>query len=103
MFKKNKDIYQYNYTGLVGVMLGKNVTDGKHFFCSQFVSHIIYKSGIHLFSKSNGLIRPYDFHIRLKHQRIYKGRLADYREYLRQSGRRVSAGLNNTEKIPQAM
>lgn len=103
LFKKNKDIYQYNYTGLVGVMLGKNVTDGKHFFCSQFVSHIIYKSGIHLFSKSNGLIRPYDFHIRLKHQRIYKGRLADYREYLRQSGRRVSAGLNNTEKIPQAM
>ena len=62
VFRKNKDVYQYNYTGLVGVMFGKSVTDGRHFFCSQFVSHIFYKSGVRLFAKSNGLIRPYDFH-----------------------------------------
>lgn len=84
IFIKNREIYRYNYTGLVGVMFGKNVVDGKHFFCSQFVSHIFYKSGIRLFSKENGLIRPYDFHIRLKDKRIYKGKLSEYRQFLRQ-------------------
>lgn len=82
-FIKNRETYKYNYTGLVGVMLGKNVVDGKHFFCSQFVSHIFYKSGIRLFSKEIGLIRPYDFHIRLKDKRIYKGKLSEYRQFLR--------------------
>lgn len=83
VFQKNRDVYQYNYTGLVGVMFGKSIMDGKHFFCSQFVSHIFYKSGVQLFSKSDGLIRPYDFHIRLKQNRIYKGKLSEYRKFLR--------------------
>lgn len=82
-FIKNRESYKYNYTGLVGIMFGKNVVDGKHFFCSQFVSHIFYKSGIRLFTKENGLIRPYDFHIRLKDKRIYKGKLSEYRQYIR--------------------
>ncbi|MGN0154099.1 MAG: hypothetical protein ACI4A3_06580 [Lachnospiraceae bacterium] len=82
-FIKNREIYRYNYTGLVGVMFGKNVVDGKHFFCSQFVSHIFYKSGIKLFSKENGLIRPYDFHIRLKDKQIYNGKLSEYRSFLK--------------------
>ena len=64
-------------------MFGRNVVDGRHFFCSQFVSHIIYKSGIRLFSKADGLVRPYDFHIRLKDKRIYKGKLSEYRQFLR--------------------
>ena len=82
-FIKNREIYRYNYTGLVGIMFGKNIVDEKHFFCSQFVSHIFYKSGIKLFSKENGLIRPYDFHIRLKDKRIYKGKLSEYRQFLK--------------------
>ena len=83
VFRKNRDVYQYNYTGLAGVMFGKSVTDGKHFFCSQFVSHIFYKSGVRLFTKSNGLIRPYDFHIRLREHSIYQGKLSEYRRFLR--------------------
>ncbi len=82
IFKKNRDIYQYNYTGIISLMFGKSVADGKHFFCSQFVSHIFYKSGVRLFSKSDGLIRPYDFHIRLKRHMIYSGRLSEYRSFL---------------------
>ena len=82
-FIKNRETYKYNYTGLVGIMFGKNVVDEKHFFCSQFVSHIFYKSGIRLFTKENGLIRPYDFHIRLKDKRIYKGKLSEYRCFIR--------------------
>lgn len=83
-FLQNKELYNYNYMGLVGILFGKNVTDEKRYFCSQFVSHILNKSGIHLFWKENGLIRPYDFHIRLKENRIYKGKLSEYRHYLKQ-------------------
>ena len=83
VFIKNREEYRYNYSGLAGIMFGKNVEDGKHFFCSQFVSHIFYKSGIQLFSKADGLIKPYDFHLKLKDQRIYKGRLCEYRGFLK--------------------
>ena len=83
VFVKNREEYKYNYTGLVSIMFGKNTEDGKHFFCSQFVSHIFYKSGIRLFSKEEGLIKPYDFHVRLKDKRIYKGKLSEYRNFLK--------------------
>lgn len=83
VFVKNRGEYKYNYSGLFSIMFGRNVEDGKHFFCSQFVSHIFYKSGIKLFAKEDGLIKPYDFHVRLKDKRIYKGKLSEYRQFLR--------------------
>ncbi len=82
-FIKNKEDYRYNYTGLVGIMFGKNVVDGTHFFCSQFVSHVFFRSGIKLFSKETGLIRPFDFHMELKDKQIYDGRLCEYRQYVK--------------------
>lgn len=81
-FVKNSDEYGYNYTGLVFAMFGKNVEDGKHFMCSQFVNHLFYKSGMSLFDKENTPIKPYDFHIKLKNHRIYRGMLTEYREFL---------------------
>ena len=83
VFKKNRDEYKYNYTGLVGVMFGKNVEDGKHFFCSQFISYVFRKSGIWVHSKKNGLTRPYDFHLEFADKRIYQGSLSGYRQFLR--------------------
>ena len=82
-FVKNSDEYGYNYTGLVFAMFGKNVEDGKHFLCSQFVNHLFYKSGMSLFDKENALIKPYDFHIKLKNHRIYRGKLTEYRDFLK--------------------
>ncbi|MBR1866482.1 MAG: hypothetical protein IJ801_08250 [Lachnospiraceae bacterium] len=101
VFIKNREDYRYNYTGLVGVMFGKNIEDGRHFFCSQFVSYIFYKSGIMLHSKKSGLTRPYDFHIQLKDKRIYKGKLSEYRNFLRMRGVCTSGYLK--EEWPQAM
>lgn len=82
-FVKNPDEYGYNYTGLVFAMFGKNIEDGKHFLCSQFVNHLFYKSGMSLFDKDHTLIKPYDFHIKLKHHRIYRGKLSEYRDFLK--------------------
>lgn len=83
-FVKNQDEYGYNYTGLVFAMFGKNIDDGKHFMCSQFVNHLFYKSGLSLFDKGEkGLVKPYDFHLKLKHHRIYRGKLTEYHDFLR--------------------
>lgn len=83
VFIQNRAQYNYNYTGLFTILFGRNVEDGKRYFCSQFVAHVFNKSGIQLFSKKEGLIRPYDFHVQLKDKRIYKGRLSEYRNYLK--------------------
>lgn len=82
-FEKDRDTYNYNYIGLVGILFGKNIVNNKRYFCSQFVSYVFHESGIHLFSKASGLVRPYDFHLRLKESRIYRGKLSEYRSYLK--------------------
>ncbi len=86
-FVKNKEDYGYNYIGLFGAMFGKNVEDGTHFLCSQFVSHVFYRGGIKLFSKDKGLIRPFDFHMKLKDKEIYAGKLNEYRDFLKKYDR----------------
>ena len=83
-FVNNADEYGYNYFGLFTIMLGMNIYDGKHFFCSQFVSYLFSKCGMPLFTREHGLVRPYDFHKKLKEYRIYKGKLSEYRESLNQ-------------------
>lgn len=81
-FAENQKDYGYNYIGLFSAMFGINVADGTHFMCSQFVYHICHKSGIAQFPENNGLVRPFDFHMKLKDNQIYKGKLSEYRQYL---------------------
>ena len=82
-FIENSRMYNYNYMGLVGILFGKNVSTDYNYFCSQFVSHVLSRSGIELFKKEAGLIQPYDFHLQLQEQRIYRGKLSEYREYVK--------------------
>lgn len=82
-FIENSELYNYNYSGLFGVLFGKNVSRDYRYFCSQFVSHVLSRSGIELFKKEAGLIQPYDFHLKLQSQIIYEGKLSEYREYVR--------------------
>lgn len=82
-FIENSELYNYNYMGLVGVLFGKNISKDYNYFCSQFVSYVLSRSGIELFKKEDGLIQPYDFHVQLQEQRIYRGKLSDYREYVK--------------------
>lgn len=82
-FIENSELYNYNYMGLVGILFGKNVSKDYNYFCSQFVSYVLSRGGIELFKKEAGLIQPYDFHEQLQEQRIYRGKLSEYREYVK--------------------
>jgi len=81
-FVNNKDDYGYNYLGLFSAMFGKNIADGTHFMCSQFVYHVFCKGGIRLFHDDNMVVRPFDFHVKLEDKQIYNGNLHEYRDFL---------------------
>lgn len=80
IFKKNKEKYAYNFIGIVGVMVNFPINLEKRYFCSQFVAYILERSGIKLFNKSYGLVKPFDFRICPKLKLVYKGKLINYRE-----------------------
>ena len=81
-FKKNRQKYAYNFLGIVGVMIHKPINSTNRYFCSQFVAHILEKSGIILFNKSSALVRPFDIRICPKLKKVYQGKLVNYRSYL---------------------
>jgi len=81
-FIRNRDLYDYNFKGLVGVLFGKNVARDNNYFCSQFVSYILSRGGIELFEKEHGLVQPCDFHQQLEKQKIYEGKLTEYRKFV---------------------
>ncbi len=98
-FVNNKDVYGYNYLGLFSAMFNKNIADGTHFMCSQFVYHVFCKGGIKLFQDESKVVRPFDFHVRLKDKQIYKGNLHEYRQFLKNCNLQV----NDNEEYAEAM
>ncbi len=59
-FILNKDLYKYNYIGLINCLLNIESCNEKKFLCSEFVYYILNKSDIVNFSKSRNLVRPQD-------------------------------------------
>lgn len=60
-FQINKYKFKFNKLGLI--LSGLNIPYNKQyeFFCSQFISYVFVNSGIFLFDKNYGLVRPNDF------------------------------------------
>ena len=79
IFKENKKEYSYNYLGLLGAAFNIPICSKHRYFCSQFVAYVLEKSGIHIFDKSYALIKPRDIRINPYLEKIYQGRLSDYR------------------------
>ncbi len=82
-FMKHNMDYKYNYLGIVGIMFNKAVEREYNYFCSQFVYHVLEKSGADTFDKKPGLVRPEDFRKWDKLELVYEGKLKDYRQYLK--------------------
>lgn len=82
-FKKDRAFYKYNYLGIVGVMCNRPIERKYNYFCSQFVYHALWKSGVKMFDKKPGLARPEDFRIWDELELVYEGKLNEYRNYLK--------------------
>lgn len=70
--------YGYNYLGVAGLMLNIPVKRKYNYFCSQFVSEILYNSCINIIDKDIGLITPNDFRNNKNLKLIYEGNLHQY-------------------------
>lgn len=79
VFNQNKEIYSYNYLGLLGAAFNIPVGFKQRYFCSQFVAYVLEQSDIYIFDKSYLLVKPRDIRVNANLVSIYKGRLSEYR------------------------
>ncbi|MFJ7971004.1 hypothetical protein [Psychrobacillus sp. NPDC096389] len=77
-FNNNKDIYSYNFLGLVGVAVRRPINQRNKYFCSQFIAEVFEQSGLDLWNLPPPLITPNDFLIHPRFELLYEGRLYDY-------------------------
>ena len=72
-FLNEKEKYRYNLLGLFGVLFNKPLKRKKRYFCSQFVSELLIKSGIYASPKVPELIRTSDLFAIENKEIIYEG------------------------------
>ena len=73
------ELYQYNILGLFLCLFGVENQRRRHFFCSQFVSYVLLKSGAVEFGKAPSLVRPVDFQNLPGATQIFEGSIAQLR------------------------
>ncbi|MDT3425712.1 hypothetical protein J2Z22_001231 [Paenibacillus forsythiae] len=77
-FQKDRHAYRYNLIGLLGVLLNLDMETKNAYFCSQFVSEALRKSGLSLWDRPSALVTPNDFLHHPAFDTVYEGLLYDY-------------------------
>lgn len=78
LFRKKRKLLTYNLFGLFGVALNEGFELSGSYFCSQFVSEVLMRSGIRLWNKPPSLMTPEDFRSSSRFILLYEGKLKDY-------------------------
>lgn len=77
-FLKDQKKYKYSLLGLIGVAIQKPIKRSNHYFCSEFISHLLIKSNIYDSDKIPGLTKPSDL-LDITHKEfIYEGLAYEY-------------------------
>ncbi|BCG58904.1 hypothetical protein [Paenibacillus sp. URB8-2] len=77
-FQKEKQAYRYNLIGLLGLLMNLDIEMKNAYFCSQFVSEALRKSGLSLWDRPSTLVTPNDFLHHPAFDTVYEGPLYDY-------------------------
>ncbi|MGI6358814.1 MAG: hypothetical protein ACOX2K_09015 [Bacillota bacterium] len=96
-FELQKEKYSFNAIGFAGVAAGYPIDRRYAYFCSQFVSTVLDRGGVRLFSKPCGLVTPADFQRCQRLTRVYEGKLSEYRRSLSREDA-VPAGIVSTDQ-----
>lgn len=78
VFQKKETKWFYNLLGVIGVSINEPVEIDSSYFCSQFVSDVLHRSGIKLWDKLPSLVTPDDFRKSDRVEWVYEGKLYDY-------------------------
>ncbi len=77
-FLKEQKKYKYSLLGLIGVAINRPMKRDNHYFCSEFISHLLIKSNIYDSDKIPGLTKPSDL-LNISHKEfIYEGLTYEY-------------------------
>lgn len=68
---------KFNTVGLYLNAIGITINRKNAFFCSQFVAYVLERSGIKLFNKNYGLVRPSDFLVHPDTRETHGGKVSD--------------------------
>lgn len=77
-FQKKRQVYRYNLIGLLGVLMNFDIETKNAYFCSQFVSEALRRSGLSLWDRPSALVTPNDFLHHPAFETVYEGLLYDY-------------------------
>ncbi|GAA0121613.1 MAG: hypothetical protein KID00_01970 [Clostridium argentinense] len=77
-FEKEQDKYRYNFLGVLAVVFKMSLDRKYHYFCSQFVSEVLERSGIFNFDREFTMIKPSDIQKLENLNVVYRGLLRDY-------------------------
>lgn len=72
----NKNVYTYNFLGLLTLKLGIPFKRRHHFTCTQFVAYILEHNGVECLNSPYELAKPLDF-LEIKGEHIYSGKVND--------------------------
>ena len=76
MYEHKKD-YKFNVIGLIGVKMNKKIQKPNHYYCAEFVKHILDEAELGL--ELPLLIKPSDF-MNIESDLIYEGLLREYNQ-----------------------
>ncbi|MFD1205497.1 MULTISPECIES: hypothetical protein [Sporosarcina] len=77
-FQLNQEKYKYNFIGLFGVLLNKEIKREHAYFCSQFVATVMQESEKHRLTKTPCLTMPHHLTTLPHLQPVYEGDLQTY-------------------------
>ncbi len=78
MYDHRRD-YCYNYRGLFLALFGKAYRNERHFYCSEFVRHILIQFNIESAESFHEIIKPIDFLTLKNWEVVYRGTFQRYR------------------------
>lgn len=73
----NRDLYRYNFAGILGFVLNIKIERRNAYFCSQFVASLFEENGEQLINKEAVWVMPDDFQHCHKLTLMYKGDLRE--------------------------
>ncbi|WP_152080730.1 hypothetical protein [Sporolactobacillus terrae] len=77
-FRNRRNQLHYNFSGILGLMLQKEIHSQDRFFCSQFVAAVLAECGICAFPKPCCFIKPADFAQIDEANVLFEGLISDY-------------------------
>lgn len=76
--EREQERYSYNFLGLIGVMLNREISRKHAFFCSQFVVSMLAASGVEIVDEPAWRAQARHFSQSKKLEAVYAGPLKDY-------------------------